>query len=184
MKIEKISENKLKIMFSSKELEENNISVHSFLSNSKQSQNFFLAILDIANEDLGFNFSTSNLIYDTISFNNKFFIIIVKQILNSYMENCNNEFIYKLDSNTELYAFCNALNKIIPNLNFKSSLYQYKNFYFLKIDFKGLDKKTKEKNIAIISEFKTAINFSKLALTRFEEFSNLLIKDSAIQALI
>ena len=47
MKIEKLNENKLKIMFDYTELEENNISIHSFLANSKQTQEFFLAILNI-----------------------------------------------------------------------------------------------------------------------------------------
>ena len=51
MKIEKINENKIKIMFDSKELEENHISLHSFLSNSIEAQKLFLAILDIADEE-------------------------------------------------------------------------------------------------------------------------------------
>ena len=75
MKLEKINETKLKIIFDSHELEENNISVHSFLSNSLESQKLFLAILDIANEDLGFDTINSRISYEAISFDNKQFII-------------------------------------------------------------------------------------------------------------
>lgn len=83
MKIEKISENKIRIIFDYKELEENNISVHSFLSNSIESQKLFLAILDIANEDFGFDISNSKISYETFSFNNKTFVIFVTKSNNN-----------------------------------------------------------------------------------------------------
>lgn len=77
MRLEKISEDKLKIIFDSNELNENNISVHSFLSNSVESQKFLLAILEIANEDFGFDSSNSEISYETFSFKNQCFIIFV-----------------------------------------------------------------------------------------------------------
>lgn len=77
MKLEKINNSKIKIEFSANELEENNISVHSFLANSIQSQKFFLAILEIANEDFGFNTINSKISYETFSFDNKQFVIFV-----------------------------------------------------------------------------------------------------------
>ncbi len=77
MKLEKINETKLKIIFNSEELEENNISLHSFLSNSLESQKFFWAILEIANEDLNFNTYNCKISYETFSFENKTFIIFL-----------------------------------------------------------------------------------------------------------
>ena len=77
MRLEKINENKLKIIFDSNELIENHISVHSFLSNSVESQKFLLAILEIANEDFGFDSSNSEISYETFSFKNQCFIIFV-----------------------------------------------------------------------------------------------------------
>lgn len=77
MRIEKINDNKIKIMFNSKELEENNITVHSFLSGSLETQRLFLAILEIASEEFGFNIENSNISSETISFENKDFIVFV-----------------------------------------------------------------------------------------------------------
>lgn len=77
MKLEKITETKLKIMFNSEELEENNISLHSFLSNSIEAQRLFLAILDIANEDLNFNTTGCKVSYEAFSFENKTFVIFI-----------------------------------------------------------------------------------------------------------
>lgn len=191
MKIEMVDNNKLKIMFDYIELEENNISIHSFLSNSTEAQNFFLAILDIANEDLGFNKAKSNLSYETISFDNKFFVIIVtkdntpsnSQLLEENNSNIKNEFLYKLRDINELFNFCDSLKLILPLLNFNSSLYQYKDLYFLKINLENLSNAEKEKIILLISEFKNDLNFSDLTLTKFNEFAEVIIENNAIQVL-
>lgn len=81
MRIEKLNDNKLKIMFNSQELEENNITVHSFLSGSNEAQKLFLAILDIANEEFGFDIKNCNISSETISFGNKDFVIFVTKSL-------------------------------------------------------------------------------------------------------
>lgn len=183
MKIKMINENNLKIMFDYTELEENNISVHSFLANSIQTQKFFLAILDIANEDLGFNISGSDLSYETISFSNKFFVILVTKLQNNENLNQNNDFIYKLGNINDVFNFCDTLNSVLPISNFKSSLYQYEDSYFLKINLKNIESSLKEKILYIISEFIDCLSLSSLALSRFEEFSTLLIKDNALSSL-
>ena len=81
MRIEKLNDNKLKISFTSKELEENNITVHSFLAGSNEAQKLFLALLDIANEEFGFDIRNCNISSETISFDNKDFIIFVTKKL-------------------------------------------------------------------------------------------------------
>ena len=81
MRIEKLNDNKLKISFTSKELEENNITVHSFLAGSNKAQKLFLALLDIANEEFGFDIRNCNISSETISFDNKNFIIFVTKKL-------------------------------------------------------------------------------------------------------
>lgn len=191
MKLEMVDNNKLKIMFDYIELEENNISIHSFLSNSIEAQKFFLAILDIANEDLGFNQTHSNLSYETISFDNKFFVIIVTKDNNTTISNTSkdsyiieeNKLLYKLRDTNELFYFCDFLKTIFPNLNFNSSLYQYENLYFLKINLENLDNNTKKLIIFQLSEFKNNLHLSEMAFKRFEEFAEIIIKNNAIQVL-
>ena len=48
MKIEKLNENKIRITFNSLYLKKNNMDVHSFMSNSIESQSLFLNMLDEA----------------------------------------------------------------------------------------------------------------------------------------
>lgn len=191
MKIEMVNNNKLKIMFDYTELKENNISLHSFLSNSIESQKFFIAILDIANEDLGFNKDNSKLTYETISFDNKFFIIIVTKNSNTvstqnsttFYNSSKTEFLYKLTDINDLFNFCDDLKTVLPSLNFDSLLYEYNNIYFLKIDLKDLKKSEIEKIIFHISEFKNPLDFSELVSKKFYEFAKLIIQHNAIQSL-
>ena len=191
MKIEMVNNNKLKIMFDYAELKENNISLHSFLSNSIESQKFFIAILDIANEDLGFNKDNSKLTYETISFDNKFFIIIVTKSSNTignhnlttFYNSTKTDFLYKLTDINDLFTFCDNLKTVLPSLNFDSLLYEYNNIYFLKIDLKDLKKSEIEKILFQISEFKKPLIFSELASKKFYEFSKLIIQHNAIQSL-
>lgn len=182
MKIKLLDENNLKIIFDYKELEENNISVHSFLSNSKQAQDFLLAILNIANEDFGFNITNNNLSYETFSFKNIFFIILITK-LNKYSSNFDNTFFYKLRDINDLLDFCDILNTILPNINFKSSLYQYNNLYFLKLDFTNLTNNLKTQLYWKISEFKNTIFFDKFSFSKFNEFSTLIIQDNALSSI-
>ena len=77
MKLEIINKNKLKIAFTSEELEENGISVHSFLSNSKVIKKFIYAILEIAEEELNFTYKNYNYTLESFSFNHTHFIIYI-----------------------------------------------------------------------------------------------------------
>ena len=181
MKIKMLDENNLKIMFDYTELEENNISIHSFLSNSHQTQKFLEAILDIADEDFGFNTSGTEISYEAFSFNNIFFIVLVTK--SNTLLNNENIFFYKFRDINDVLDFCDTLNSILPTLNFKSSLYQYNDLYFLKFDFKNLEDTLKNQIFWRISEFKNHISFTKLGLSKVLEFSTLLIKDSALTSL-
>ena len=119
MKIEKLAETKLKIIFNSEELEENNITLHSFLSNSLKTQKFFLAILEIANEDLNFNTYNCPITYEAFSFENKTFIIFITKQQNSTQEDSyyssNNFFPVLKDDifqkNNRFFFFDNKLSK-------------------------------------------------------------------------
>ena len=75
------------------------------------------------------------------------------------------------------------IKTIFPNLNFNSSLYQYENLYFLKINLENLDNNTKKLIIFQLSEFKNNLHLSEMAFKRFEEFAEIIIKNNAIQVL-
>ena len=55
MKIEKLTDDKLKITLSIDDLEERNINLHSFMYNSPESQDLFWELLQTAEKDYGFH---------------------------------------------------------------------------------------------------------------------------------
>ena len=54
MKFEKLNENKIRITLNNQDLIDKNIDFNSFMSNSQESQNLFLAMLDEAEKKVGF----------------------------------------------------------------------------------------------------------------------------------
>lgn len=219
MRIEKLDDNKLKIMFNSQELEENNITVHSFLSGSNEAQKLFLAILDIANEEFGFDIKNCNISSETISFENKDFVIFVtKNLQNSEnFENTNktspynlldfinknhtkplsslsflppqsfeedmDKIIYKFENITEVFEFCEFVNKEIQNLTIENSLYKYNDSFFIILNIEKLDISKKDNILCKLSEFKNYIYLSPLAYYKLIEHSILILENKAIQGL-
>lgn len=181
MRIEKIDDNKLKIMFNSDELEENNITVHSFLSGSNEAKKLFLAILDIANEEFGFDIENCNIFSETLSFGNKNFIIfITKKFASS--ENIE-KLIYRFDTIEDLFQFCKYANFELENIDIENSLYKYNDSFFIVIDIEKLDVSKKQLVISILSEYTDNIYLSPLAFAKFLEHSFLILSDRAIQSL-
>lgn len=144
MKLEKINETKLKIIFNSEELEEHNISLHSFLSNSTEFQKFFIALLEIASEDLNFNTYNCKISYEAFSFENKTFIIFINaekkcsnpNITSSSLDNSNNFFnVIKDNTISQNSSFFFLNNTLIKSK--KNPLYAFYSFEEL-LDFCNL----------------------------------------------
>ena len=77
MQIKKINSDKLKVILSSNDLNEKNINVDSFLSNSIESQNLFFEILDLAEEKYDFYIDNNKAIVETISLDNNIFVLTI-----------------------------------------------------------------------------------------------------------
>ena len=75
MYFEKITENKIKITLSIQDLQEKNIDLHSFMSNSVESQDLFYDMLDRANEEIGFETNNCKLAIEELALPNRKFYI-------------------------------------------------------------------------------------------------------------
>ncbi len=202
MIIEKINNNKIKITFYSTELMENNISVHSFLSNSIKSKNFIFILLNLANEEFRTKFNKDSVIIDIISFNNKKFILFISNTINSSEYfisasdkvffsnnidksnlNIKNPVIYFFKNLNEVIDFSSYIANVFSEINIISSLYKYNNYLYLLININNLNAKNIDKLVIVLSEFNNNFTISNLCFSKFKEFSELLIKDNAIEEL-
>ena len=199
MKIEKLNENKIKITFNSDYLQDNHISVHSFMSNSIENQALFLTLLDAAEKEVGFITENYKITIEALTQNKNNFTLIISRFLEK-TSNCrlrthrklphlsNAVSLYKFENFEMFIAFSEYLfhkNPVIfALLNEKNSLYEYKYNCFLAIDKLYLDKKLLFKITSIFSEFSEYISVSKITFQRLKEIGNLLIPKNAIYSCI
>lgn len=67
MKIEKLTENIIRITLNMDDLKERDIDYHSFMSNSIESQSIFLDMLDTAEKEVGFTTDDCRIMIEAIA---------------------------------------------------------------------------------------------------------------------
>lgn len=191
MRIEKLNDNKLKISFTSQELEENNITVHSFLSGSNEAQKLFMALLDIANEEFGFDIRNCNISSETISFDNKTFVIFVTKKLqtSTSVEKSSNFSPYNLlelidynhTENSNSLSFIPPLNgekeidKLIYKFNTIEEVFLFSEYVNSELTIKNLNNSLYKYNNSffIVIDIKKLVDFQRqLIMYILSEYQN------------
>lgn len=149
MKFEKVNNDKIKVTLSKADLEANDIDMHSFMSNSEETQSLFLSVLDKAERDYGFSTDNYKLKVETIATETGTFIFTITRIKDTpasrkKVKVSKKQDIPNMDYTTLIYNFsnfedfCNFVDFIhssnLPNFNKfakKSSLYSLNNSYYL-----------------------------------------------------
>jgi len=191
MKIEKINENRIQIIFNDTYLKENNIDVHSFMANSIESQALFLNLLDRAQNEVGFITDNYKLSIEAIALTDGTFIITVTRIekenlksvhVHAKRKNITNNShtqIYKFNNFDDFCNFENFLETIIPNqtnkLSSSNALYKYNNCFFLILQ--NIETKYTKPISNSISDFALAIDNCDLVLSKIMEYGILVNKD-------
>lgn len=192
MKIEKLNENRIRITFNHSDLQENNMDVHSFMSNSIESQSLFLTMLDEAEREVGFITDNYKLCIEAIALSNGTFIITVTRIEKEVLKSArvqahrknnmvqNNMLIYQFSSFDDFCNFENFLTISLPNLveqlSGSNSLYQYHNCFFLILQ--NIDASYMNVLSSAISEFATAVESSDLILHKIKECGKLVTQQA------
>lgn len=137
MQIEKINNNKIKVVININDLEENHIDVNTFMSNSLEHQDLFLNILDLAEEKFDFYVNNSKLSIESISISNNIFIFTITKISMTYISD-HNSIIYCFDNFDSIYNIYSYINS--------EKLYLFNNKFYLVVP-------NTYKYISIIEEF-------------------------------
>lgn len=150
MQIEKINNNKLEILLSIDDLKKNNIDVHSFLSNSSETQNLFFDILDLAKEKYDFIIEEDKFIVESINLNESLFLVTITKLLADSSSNNFDDLpvVYSSSSFEDFYAVLHILREY--NIKKYYTAYNYSNLFFYVFNQKP------EKSISnILSEYCT-----------------------------
>ena len=200
MKIEKLNENKIRIFLNSDDLKEKDIDIHTFMSNSIETQKIFLDMLEEAEKTVGFKIDNYKILIEAIALSNGNFVLTVTKSENE-KENekhkyknlhikrkttdlKNKDAIYCFSSFEEFCTFCNlfANESVVNRKTFckKCSLYLYnENYYLMLNDFNFSMDFTKIFFNTII-EYASLVHNTNLFKGKIQEYGKSIIKNNAL----
>lgn len=201
MKIEKINEKQIKIFLNQEDLEERNIKLSEFAYGSEKAQSLFRDMMDKAGKECGFYPDTNRFIIEAIPTSMDSIILIITKVseeddilgkINMYkniqsLEKPDKTEATVIDENVCIYSFksldiiSKAASRIKDIYESKSSLFKYKNVYYLVLNTCDEDKA--EYINSILSEYGNRQNFSELMEYFFIEHGETIIKNNAVPCL-
>ena len=198
MKIERINDNKLKIVLTKQDLIEKDIDIHTLNPNSIESQDLFFDILQELEFYYGFDMGNSQILLEGISTSNGGMILTVTRNspnahshekkkpmpkIKATKKECIKdvkELIYKFDSFDSFLEFVYRLKRM--NIKYENSLYEYNENYYLVLSCTADHQETYKKLLFILSDYATfTANMS--IKNKLCEHGSLIISKTAIQTL-
>ena len=174
MKIEKISENKIKVTISPDDLDERNIDLNSLTSNSPAAQELFWDLMEQAEVEFGFNASDSQLCIEAVSDSHEGFIITVTKLdgdgdfesIQKFIKNrfrksdlkvkrksrkiCSAIMIYSFNNFDDISALCSKIDSLYSG---ESTLYKLKEVYYLVLTKNSFNTPDIRRLEVILSEY-------------------------------
>lgn len=200
MRFEKLSENKLRIIVSMKDLEEKDIDFHDFMSNSLETQDLFLDILEEAEEKVGFNTKNYRVKIEALAMTDMDFIVTITRMMPEAEKNATkkkfkvrrkqsqtelNQAIYRFNSFDDYCYFMQYLSQnhlsTAVSVAKRILVYVYKEQYYLVLMDINPEYKHIKKFYSSIVEFATYMNHSTLFLAKLQECGSLVIKHNAFR---
>ena len=138
MKFEKITDTKIKIILSLRDMKLNNVSAESIFSNSTSSQKLLQNMLNEAEKEIGFETGDSKLLVEAVMSSDEECIFTITKLLNekTYYSTSNNAFIFEFDSFDDIIDLCVFLNNLsflcLKDISKNFSLIYYNSTYYLK----------------------------------------------------
>ena len=201
MKIEKLNENKIRITLNIEDLNERNITMQSFMSNSIESQDIFFDMLDKADEEVGFNTDDCRIMIEALALKDGVFVLTITKFEHEG-EKCNlkrnnvhirrkspainfEKTIYSFESFDTFCEFCTFLRNTLDEkhiLDFakESDLYEYNSNYYLVISKINVNSKSLKYICSSITEFAHFVDSSELFESKIKEYGRLIAEKDAI----
>ena len=204
MKFEKLSDNKIRIILTMQDLTEKNIDFHSFMSNSIETQNILIDMLEEAKKETGFDPEDFNLKIEALAMADTNFVFTITKVCPDFAvdeKTPKKKFTIKKKSLTPssttqvVYLFnafddfCNFLlflkrshfTAYINDLADSILLYYYKGNYYLLISYINTEVASDIKFYANITEFAKYITNSKSFASKLIECGTLIMKNNALE---
>lgn len=197
MKIEKLTENKIRVIINSDELGLNNMNVHSIMTRAIETQEIFSDILKKAEKEVDFQTDGCKLLIEAFSSLDDVFVFTItkyepdndlkkKKLIakRKSFDKINGNAVCRFENFDTFCEFCNALknlhkfdsSKLAKNI----TLYLWKNTYYLVL--RNINDKYQDINLfySTLSEFGKLVSFSNSFECKLLEHGKVMIKKNAI----
>lgn len=200
MKIEKLTDNKIRIIINIEELSEKNIDIFNLPSSKEKIYDLFDGILKEAEKQVGFKAQDCRLLIEAFSASEGYIVFTFTKYKNdmtpekntkklkykrkTYSNNYKNA-IYKFNNFEEFCNFCTYCSKTklsdLKQLAKNISLYEYNNFYYLILS--NINKNCSNINLfyTAISEFSNLASTSIIFKSKILECGNIIFKANAVK---
>lgn len=200
MKIEKLTDNKIRIILNIDELPEKIIDLHTLSQNNSTVHSLFKKILVEAEKQVGFKVQNCRLLIEAFSTSEGYIVFtltkykdeiqiekpIKKPICKRKTVNtaCKNA-IYKFTTFEEFCGYCTYCKQTklldLTGLAKKISLYEYNNTYFLVLSSINQEYTYYKLFHTSISEFSSLVSNSSIFKSKLEEHGKVIFKANAIR---
>lgn len=198
MRFEKLNEDKIKITLNHEDLLKNDIDLHSFMSNSIESQDLFFDMLEKAEKEIGFVTKDYLIRIEALAMASGDFVLTVTRSLPNVLKQNQKKKVHirrkkmNIDAREVIYCFstfedyCSFIEFFsksefkFTNLAEKILLYEYEKKYYLIISKLNHNYKNFKKLFSSITEFATFICNSEIFARKLLESGNLVMKNNAI----
>ena len=196
MKIEKLTEDKIRIIVNPSDLELENLDMKSIMTKAIDRQGFFVHMLEKAKDEVGFNTDGCKLLIEAFSSSDDILVFtITKYSEKEPLKNIdsskkltvkrkslnikNKEAIYRFRSFDEFCDFCECINKEykfdIKKLSKNTYLYLYNNTYYLFMKNIVIEETALKNFYSIASEFLIPVHYSNNFENKLLEHGKLII---------
>lgn len=201
MKIEKLTENKIRIILKREDFKDKKININEFLLTTPESQKLFLEILNKAEKEVNFDTTGHKLLIEAFIENDDIFIFtITKYIEKEITKSSHNKktltirkkseifntssLIYEFNEFENFCEFCdflhNSHNINLKKLYKKATLYLYNNIYYLVLEGLNLSNYYLLAFHSALLEFSNSTKYTKNFKFKLKEHGKIIIKNNAI----
>ena len=199
MRFEKVNDNKIRITLNSEDLLKEDIDFHSFMSDSIESQNLFLDMLDRAEKEIGFITKDYLIKVEAFALAGGNFILTITRSLpeklnryyrkkptlhtkRSFNENDSLNITYSFYDFDDFLAFLQFYSTAFKNNNLakKIVLYEYNKCFYLVIADINYNFPELKRFFSCITEFAKPVNDLNLFENKLMESGRVIIKHNAI----
>lgn len=204
MKIEKLTENKIRIILKQEDLKDKEMDLHTIMTKTAESQGLFLEILKQAQKEVGFTTDGCRLLIEAYSSPDDIFVFTITKFSdrspddNSSSHSLTKKLkvkrkhvdinarisIYRFEDFEAFCGFCHFL-KANPHISLRgligcSRLYHYQDAYYLALSEIKVDHKCLDQFYTSLSEFGKLASHSEDFECKLTEHGEIVIKKKAL----